>query len=157
MQTTASNRNSLANEVKGRQQSYENRSRHMDSRVSYVKDLRLKNGMDVFTHNEQKYETFGALQQRNYAAKLRSIEMAKTCSLLKVAETRAKAEAKEAQFQRAMDIKNQMFRELSAKQERLSMTKDPKKLAEVMQSMGMKVPAILRPGGGKKQKEDENK
>ncbi|CAD7944862.1 unnamed protein product [Amoebophrya sp. A120] len=157
--TMTSNKGSIMSETKGRHEKYEQRSKHMDERVSYVKDLKIKNGMDVFTHKEQKYETFGALQKRNYQAKLRAQEMAKTCSLLKVAETRSKAEAKDAQFARAMDIKNQMFRELSSKEEALNAilsTRDPAKLAVIMTEMGFKVPDVLKPGGAKKKAEGES-
>eukprot|EP00391_Amoebophrya_sp_Ameob2_P011365 CAMPEP_0178985348 /NCGR_PEP_ID=MMETSP0795-20121207/2098_1 /TAXON_ID=88552 /ORGANISM="Amoebophrya sp., Strain Ameob2" /LENGTH=529 /DNA_ID=CAMNT_0020676287 /DNA_START=51 /DNA_END=1640 /DNA_ORIENTATION=- len=149
-----SNKGSLQSNTKEKHEAMAQRSKHMDERVSYVKDLRLKNGMDVYTHKEQKYETFGALQQRNFAAKQRAWEMRKTCSLLKVAETRQKAEAKQAQFDRAMDIKNKMFRDLSSKEERLNGTRDPNKLAAIMTEMGFKVPDVLKPGKKKEKKSE---
>lgn len=124
----------------------------MEDRCSYVRDLKLKCGQDIHTHKEVKYETFGDLQKRNYRTLQRSREMAKNCTLLKVAETAAKCQAKEDQFKKAMSTKMNMFRELTTKAEKMNSTKDPMKLGRVMAELGFPVPELLKP-----KKKDTNK
>ena len=96
----------------------DSRDKMMSERISYVRDLRLKCGQDIYSHNEVK-EAFKNLQQRNMRTLGRSREMSKSCTLLKVAETNANREARKEQFERGMNIKNDMLRDLAVKQRAL--------------------------------------
>ena len=118
-----------------------------------MKSLKLKCGVDIYSHKEVKEEAFGKLQQRNYRSLERSRGMANACTLLKVAETRAKAEADADQWKRAQALKEQMYRDLHQKAEILKSTKDPKELGKVMERFGFPVPELLKPKKEEKKEE----
>lgn len=152
----SSNKNTLNNNEEDRQGQMDSRDKMMSERISYVKDLRLKCGQDIYSHNEVK-EAFKNLQQRNMRTLGRSREMSKSCTLLKVAETNAKREARKEQFERGMVIKADMMRDLAVKATKMRETKDPVKLGKVMEDFGFPVPDLLRDPAELKKEAEANK